>query len=94
MQKGHQAVGVDYLNTDISISLSSFYNIIEFLPGVVPSQKIIRYDKKKILTIEHDDTQKRFIKNRMRIDGKNEQHLIKLLGQVPMKKFLRKSYYN
>tara|TARA_B100000315_G_scaffold115632_2_gene106119 strand:+ start:1123 stop:3165 length:2043 start_codon:yes stop_codon:yes gene_type:complete len=94
MRIAHEAVGNDYLNTKKSLSVSSFYNIKEFMPGSIPVQKIKKYDNKKILTIEHDDAQKRLIDSRKQVDGDDLLARARLLAQVPLKKFLRRGYLN
>jgi len=94
MRVAHEAVGHDYMNTDKSLSVSSFYNVLEFLPGAIPVQNIKKYDEKKMLTIEHDDAQKKLINDRKRIDGGDLLSMAKLLAQVPLKKFLRRTYVN
>ena len=94
MRVAHEAVGHDYMNTDKSLSVSSFYNVLEFLPGAIPVQNIKKYDEKKMLTIEHDDAQKKLINDRKRIDGGDLLSMAKLLAQVPLKKFLRRTYAN
>ena len=94
MQMAHKAVGTDYLNTEKSLSVSSFYNIKEFLPGAMPVQEIKKYNNEQKLTIKHDDAQKKLLDNRMRIDGGDLLSQAKLLAQVPLKKFLRRTYTN